>query len=414
MRIDFQIWLGTLQALKRNKMRSFLTSLGIVIGISSVVIIMSVGAGAQSLVVNQIQGIGGDLLAILPGASDSDGPPAAVMGISITTLTAEDLEAIETRVPEITAAAAYVRGIATASWQNKTDDTSFLGTTGNCMQVEEGAEVIVGNFFSEEEANSISKVAVLGSSVAETLFGGNSDPIDQRIKINKEFFRVIGVMKERGTAGFQDQDDQIFIPIATAQKLMLGINYLTFGRAKVAQGSDVDFVIKEVIDVIRDRHNIDDPKEDDFSVRSSESALDTLKSITDALNYFLGMVAGISLIVGGIGIMNIMLVSVSESTKEIGLRKAVGATRRDISMYFLIQTIVLSLLGGIIGIFWGILISFLASVIANVLGYDWNFIISISSIIISLFFTLIVALAFGWYPAKKASSLNPIEALRYE
>jgi len=414
MHIDFKIWLGTLQALKRNKMRSFLTSLGIVIGISSVVIIMSVGAGAQSLVVNQIQGIGGDLLAILPGASDDNGPPAAVMGISITTLTEEDLQAIEERVPEITAAAAYVRGVATASWQNKTDDTSFLGTTGNYMQVEGGAELIAGHFFSEEEANSITKVAVLGYSVAEELFNGNTDPIGERIKINKESFRVIGVMAERGTAGFQDQDDQIFIPITTAQKLMLGINYLTFGRAKVAQGSDVDFVIEEVVDVLRDRHDIDNPKEDDFSVRSSESALDTLKSITDALNYFLGMVAGISLIVGGIGIMNIMLVSVSESTKEIGLRKAVGATRRDISIYFLVQTIVLALLGGIIGIIWGIFISFLASVIANALGYDWNFVISISSIVVSLIFTIIVALAFGWYPAKKAADLNPIEALRYE
>lgn len=406
--------MGTVQALKRNKMRSFLTSLGIVIGISSVVIIMSVGAGAQSLVVNQIQGIGGDLLGILPGASDDDGPPAAVMGINITTLKNKDIEAVEERVPEILAAASYVRGVATASWQNKTDDTSFLGTTGNYMQVESGAELSAGHFFNNEEAQSITKVAVLGSSVSEELFSGNIDPIGQRIKINKESFRVIGVMKERGTAGFQDQDDQIFIPITTAQKLMLGINYLTFARAKVAEGAEVDFVIEEVKSVLRDQHDIDDPSEDDFTVRSSESALDTLNDITNALNYFLGMVAAISLVVGGIGIMNIMLVSVSESTKEIGLRKAVGATRRDISLHFLIQTIILSLAGGIIGILWGILISFLASVVAQAMGYDWDFVISIASIIISLAFTIVVALAFGWYPARKASRLHPIEALRYE
>lgn len=414
MRLDLKTCLGIVQALKRNKMRSFLTSLGIVIGISSVVIIMSVGAGAQSLVVNQIQGIGGDLLAILPGASDDSGPPASVMGLNITTLTAEDIIAVEAEVPEIIAAAAYVRGVCTATWQNKTDDTSFLGTTGNYMQVEEGAELQAGHFFSEEEAQTVSKVAVLGSKVAAELFGGNSDAIGERIKINKESFRVIGVMKERGTAGFQDQDDQIFIPITTAQKLMLGINYLTFARAKVAQGVEIDLVIEKVKDLLRDRHDIDDPKEDDFSVRSSESTLDTLKSITDALNYFLGMVAAISLLVGGIGIMNIMLVSVSESTKEIGLRKAVGATRLDISIHFLIQTIILSFLGGIIGILWGILISFLASVVAQALGYDWDFVISIASIVISLAFTVVVALAFGWYPANKASKLNPIEALRYE
>ncbi|MFA6467018.1 MAG: ABC transporter permease [Patescibacteria group bacterium] len=414
MRLDLKTYLGIVQALKRNKMRSFLTSLGIVIGISSVVIIMSVGAGAQSLVVNQIQGIGGDLLAILPGASDDSGPPAAVMGLNITTLTAEDIEDIAVRVPEITAAAAYVRGVATATWQNKTDDTSFLGTTGNYMQVEEGAELQSGNFFSEEEAQSTAKVAVLGSKVADELFGGNSDPIGERVKINKESFRIIGVMEERGTAGFQDQDDQIFIPISTAQKLMLGINYLTFARAKVAPGSDVDFVIEQVKTVLRDRHGVDDPQGDDFSVRSSESTLDTLKSITDALNYFLGMVAAISLLVGGIGIMNIMLVSVAESTKEIGLRKAVGATRLDISLHFLIQTIILSFLGGFIGIVWGILISFLASVVAQAMGYNWDFVISVASIVISLAFTIVVALAFGWYPASQAARLNPIEALRHE
>ncbi|MBU1203270.1 ABC transporter permease [Patescibacteria group bacterium] len=414
MRIDFKTYLGTIAALKVNKMRSFLTSLGIVIGISSVIIIMSGGAGAQSLITNQINGIGSDLLGILPGGSDEDEPPASVMGINITTLVQADIEAIEEQVDSVIAAASYVRGVCTTSWQSKTSDTSFLGTTSNYLSVETGAEIVSGHFFTAEDDKTISRVAVLGSKVADDLFGGTSNPIDQRIKVNKESFRVIGVMKERGTVGFQDQDNQIFIPLLTAQKLMLGINYLSFARAKVDPGADVNYVMEEVKSVLRSQHNIDDPEQDDFSVRSSEENLNTLTDITNALNYFLGLVAGISLIVGGIGIMNIMLVSVTESTKEIGLRKAVGATRRDISMHFLIQTIILTFLGGLIGLIWGVFISFLISIVANTLGYDWDFVIPVSSILLSVFFTVLVALTFGWYPAKKAASLQPVEALRYE
>lgn len=411
MKLDFRTCKQTIKALKTNKMRSFLTSLGIVIGISSVIIIMSVGAGAQSLVTSQIQEVGGDLLGILPGASDDSGPPASVMGINITTLVYDDVLAIESRVDEVVAASAYVRGVALTSWQNKTKDTSFLGTTANYLQVEQGGELEKGNFFSEDEKEE--RVVVLGSLVAEELFG-NTNPIGERIKINKESFRVVGVMKERGSAGFQNQDDQVFIPLGTAQHVMLGINYLSFARAKVAQGSDVEYVIDKVESVLRDQHGIDDPSQDDFSVRSSEEALNTLTDITNALNYFLAAVAAISLLVGGIGIMNIMLVSVNESTREIGLRKAVGARRRDISIHFLIQTMILTTLGGIIGIISGVLISFLVSAVAIALGYEWKFVITFSSIILSISFTIVVALAFGWYPAQKAAKLDPIDALRYE
>lgn len=413
MRIDIRSYTGTINALKRNKMRSFLTSLGIIIGISAVIIIMSVGSGAHSLIVNEIQGMGSDLIGVLPGASEDDGPPAVVMGINITTLTLADNQAIAKEVDEIVESTAYVRGTATATWQNQVVDTSFLGVTGNYMRVESGTEVEKGRFLSEDEANSITKVAVLGSSVAEDLFG-NIDPIDQRIKINKESFRVIGVMKERGTAAFQDQDSQVFISITTAQKLMLGINHISMIRAKVASGADMEFVGEKVKGVLREQHDIEDPTEDDFTVRSQEESLQTLNNITNALNYFLAMVASISLLVGGIGIMNIMLVSVSESTREIGLRKAVGATKGDISNLFLVQTLILTALGGLIGIIIGVFISFIISLVVNYLGYYWDFVISLSSVSIAVAFTMLVGFSFGWYPARKASNLNPIEALRYE
>jgi ABC-type antimicrobial peptide transport system permease subunit len=412
MYFDWHPVITTWQMIKRNKMRSFLTSLGIIIGISSVIIIISLGAGAQSLVVNQIKGVGSDLIGVLPGASESDGPPASVMGINITTLKYSDGEAVMTRVSDLEDFTAYVSGAATVSLENKTKDTSFAGVNHSYLTVE-SADVEMGRFFTEEEENSSARVVVLGSEVAEALFA-NSDPLNARVKINKESFEVIGVMKVRGSTFFQSQDNQVFLPLNTAQKIMLGINYINLLRFKMAPEADLDFTITSIESVLRDRHGITDPEQDDFSVRSQVQALDTLKSLTDALSYFLAMVAGISLIVGGIGIMNIMLVSITESTREIGLRKAVGAKKRDISIQYLIQTIALSMVGGFFGLLFGVIISWLVSVVANYLGYSWDFVVTWQSVLLAIVFTFLVGLLSGWYPAKKAAELNPIDALRYE
>lgn len=407
----FKYSLNPVQVLLRNKTRTFLTSLGIIIGIASVIIIISVGAGAQSLILNQIKGIGSDLLGILPGGADESGRPAATMGVSVTTLTYDDVKAMA-KLPEVSYATGYSRGVGTVTWQNRTTDTNFVGVTSDYIKVE-SADVVEGRFLIPEEDLGVTKNAILGWQVKEDLFG-DIDPLNESIKINKETFHVVGVMEKRGSAGFQNQDDQVFIPIETAQKLLLGVNHLGFVRAKIADGVDTAIAEDAVKTLLRERHDITDPAEDDFTVGTSEQAISSLKSITDALNYFLAAVAAISLLVGGVGVMNIMFVAVSERTREIGLRKAVGARPKDISWQFLLEAMLLTSFGGVIGILFGILFSWLVSIVAQALGYDWDFVVSAFSILLAFIFIGVVGLAFGWYPSVKAAKLNPVEALRYE
>ncbi|RJR31660.1 FtsX-like permease family protein [Candidatus Parcubacteria bacterium] len=404
----------SLENLRTNKIRTFLTLLGMVIGISSVIIIMSVGAGAQSLILNQIKGVGSNLIAVFPGASDENGPPAAVMGITVTTLKYEDSLALmeKSNVTHIIDAAAYVRGTATISWQNRNTDTSFNGTTYNYNSVED-AEVELGRFFSFDEEKSLARVVVLGSQVADDLFLG-ADPLGENVKIKKEMFKVIGVMKKRGVVSFQNQDDQVFIPLTTAQKILLGINHVSFIRAKIDDEKNIEQTKEEIALTLRERHNISDPSQDDFSVRSANQAMDVLKTVTSALSYFLAAIAALSLIVGGVGIMNIMLVAVNERIKEIGLRKAIGARPKNIMMQFLTETVVISLSGGIAGVIVGALVSFAIAFTAKILNYDWDLIISVFSLILATGFSVLVGLVFGIYPSFRAAKMDPIEALRYE
>ena len=388
--------------------------LGMIIGISSVIIIMSIGASAQDLILDQIRGVGSDLIGILPGASSEGGPPAAVLGVTVTTLKYDDILTLTRKenVPYAKAAAAYVKGKGTVSWQNRSIDININGTTASYIEVED-TEVELGRFFSPEEERGISRVAVLGSEAYKDLFQGQN-PIGQNIKIKREQFRVIGVMKERGSVAFQNEDNQIFVPLETAQKLLLGINHLAFARVKVIDSKYLDQTVEDIKITLRQRHGIENPENDDFTVTNVQSALDVFTGVTTALKFFLASIAAIALLVGGIGIMNIMLVAVNERIREIGLRKAVGARSSTITRQFLVETIAISFGGGLIGIFFGIIISLVIALVANNLGYNWNFIIMSDSIILASVVSIAVGLLFGIYPAKKAAKLDPIDALRYE
>ena len=406
----------SVKALLSNKARSFLTMLGIIIGVAAVIIIMSLGAGAQSLILSQVKSLGTNLIGVLPGGSESDGPPASAMGIIITTLTYDDLLAISDKknVPNLIGTVGYYKGQDTISWQNNSYETSLNGSTVGYLVVE-GGEVADGRFFTEEEERSLARVIVLGSTVKKELFG-ESEALGQYVKIKKQTFQVIGTMKERGTVALQDYDDQVFIPLKTMQKLIAGVNHLGFIRAKVDYEENVNKAIVDVKATLRDQHDIKDQsgKNDDFSVRSAAQALDMISTITNALKYFLAAIAALSLIVGGIGIMNIMLVSVTERTREIGLRKAVGANNVNIMMQFLSEAITITMIGGIIGIISGVFISYVVSVVFNILGYDWEFVVSIFSIITAVSISGLIGIVFGLFPASKASKLEPVEALRHE
>lgn len=405
-----------IRTLLARKGRSFLTILGIVIGVAGVIIIIALGAGAQSLVLGQVTKLGTDLLSVQPGKSNEKGPPAQVFGITITTLVNEDAEVIRSggQVPHAQAVNALVRGSGTVTWQNKTVDTSFIGTDSYYPSVV-NITMDAGTFFDQRDGEGGANVTVLGYSVAKELFEeSGTDPIGQVIKIKNIPLRVVGVVSERGSAFFQDQDDQIFIPLAIGQQQLLGIRYLQQINVKVDSTDNVAQTKEDINAVMLQRHRIRDEVDADFTIRNTADAIDILKTITSALSLFLTAMAAISLVVGGIGILNIMLVTVAERTREIGLRKAVGANNRAVRNQFLLEAGTLTSLGGVVGIILGIIVSYLIALLMGHLGYDWAFVVSLSSIALAISVSILTGVVFGLYPAFKAAKLNPIEALRYE
>ena len=385
--------------------------LGIIIGVGSVIVIISAGAGAQGLIVNELSSFGSNIFGVVPGAAADDGPPASIMGITVTTLKLEEVEDLK-KIPHVLAVTGYARGVDTITYQNQKVDGTFLGVNAEFIEVEPG-DVIQGRFFAVDDVKSSSRVVVLGSQIKQELFG-DSDPLGQSIKIKKQNFKVIGVREELGSIAFENKDEQVYIPITTVQKLLLGIKHVSMIRGKIDDADNVEFVMAEARQIIRQNHDIDDPQYDDFSVRSLNQAMDVITSVTDALKLFLVGIAAISLLVGGIGIMNIMLVNITERTKEIGLRKSVGATRANILKQFLIESTTLTLFGGILGILGGILFSWLIALGAQAAGFDWDFIVTIPSVLLALGVSAAVGIIFGSYPADKAAKMQPVEALRAE
>lgn len=389
-----------------------MTMLGIIVGVGSVIVIISVGAGAQGLILNQLKSVGSNLVVVLPGKSEKNSPPAAVMGISITTLKNDDSQAIAQRIPHVIATTPLVQGFAQLSWKNRNNFYDFVGVSSQYPVVHD-SRVAYGRFFSVGEDDMAAKVAILGSQVAKEIFQ-DQEPIGERIKIKNVNLRVVGIMEEKGTVGLENSDNQVFIPTSTAQKYLLGINHVAAIRVKVDEAENVNLVIADIESLLRQRHRVPNPENDDFTVNDATSAIGVLTQITDAIRYFLASIAAMALVVGGIGIMNIMLVVISERIKEIGLRKALGAKRKDILGQFILESVVLTTIGGLVGILGGILISILVAVGAQAAGYDWDLVISPSSLFVGIFISLLVGIVFGLYPAKKAARLSPIEALKYE
>lgn len=400
-----------LRALTANKLRASLTMLGVIIGVAAVIALMSIGRGASAAISSQIQSIGTNLLYVRPGASNDSGVRGA--DGSAVTLTQEDGAALE-GIEGIVAVAPQVESFGQLVYQGTNMNARVLGVTPEYLDASTAVPE-AGEFITEANVTGKSLVVVLGSTVAETLFAGE-DPIGKSIRINNILFRVAGVMQAKGGSGFTSLDSQVFVPLTTAQTRLgrgaqfRGGNGVSLLNIKIQDTAQSDAITEQIGEILRERHRV---VEDDFTVTSQEDVLSAATSVTDTLTIFLGGIAAISLIVGGIGIMNIMMVSVTERTREIGIRKAVGAKRRDVLMQFLTEATVLSVLGGMLGTLlgWGI-----ATMMGNVsLGSTQiTPVVDTSAVLLAVGFSVAIGLFFGIYPALRASSLRPIEALRYE
>jgi putative ABC transport system permease protein len=399
----------SLRALRVNKMRSALTMLGIIIGVGAVIAMLAVGTGAQQRIGDQLASVGSNLIMIVPGSTTAGG---VRMGAgSQATLSMGDAEAIQREAPAVLYVAPTLSGVAQVVYGNQNWSTGVTGTTTNMLYVRDWS-LTDGRPFTDEEIRSAAKVCLLGQTVVDNLFGG-INPIGQIIRIKNVPFTVIGVLDVKGQdPRGQDQDDIIYVPVTTAQKKLFGTAFRGMVRVimiKAKSTEDLPAAERQITDLLRQRHRIGQKQDDDFTVRNLTSMMQAAEQSSKVLTLLLGAIASVSLLVGGIGIMNIMLVSVTERTREIGIRMAIGAKTWDIRLQFIIEALILSLIGGVVGLIAGVSASKIVSVLAG-----WSTVVSPLSILLAFGFSGFVGIFFGFYPAYKASLLDPIEALRYE
>jgi putative ABC transport system permease protein len=401
-----------LRGLTANKLRSGLTMLGIIIGVAAVIALVSVGQGAQAAVTQRFQSLGSNLLVVSPRAAFVR-RGGSVGYVSTESLTNEDVEAIAQLATLVEAVAPEYSMQAQVVYGNKNTQTNILGVTPEYLAVRNW-QVARGRFIDQQDLDTLAKVCALGATAAEDLFGGNYlDPVGKTIKINRQNYQVVGVMASKGQAGFTNEDDRVFIPLSTAQVKFGGAGNISLGaiNVQVASAEMIDFAQAELTAILRARHGLAPGQSDDFTVGSLVQIVEMVEQTTGTFTILLGSIAAISLMVGGIGIMNIMLVSVTERTREIGIRKAVGAKRRDILMQFLVEAVVLSGLGGVVGV----LVGWSGAQLLSRLGGElFSTLVTSDSVVMALGVSVGIGLFFGIYPANRAARLNPIEALRHE
>ena len=389
-----------------NKLRTLLTMLGIIIGVAAVIAMVSVGMGVKKNVVDSISRLGSNLLMVMPGSSNRGGVRGAAG--SVITLTYDDAKAIKEKIKDVSYVSPTVQGSYQVVYGHENWNTSVYGVIPEYVDIQ-SLTMKSGLFFSEHDVEVRSRVAVIGTTVATNLFG-EVNPVGKKIRVGNAPYTVIGLLASKGQSNMgQDQDDVVLIPLTTAQERLIGITYVRSINVQVSDSDKMDSVQAQIETLLRQRHRIKKDAEDDFNVRNLTSLMETMNETTTMITLLLGAVASISLVVGGIGIMNIMMVSVTERTREIGIRKAIGATFNNVMLQFLIESTMISVIGGIIGIFLGIGLAKAISEFGN-----FTTVISALSIVVSFGFSLFVGIVFGMLPARKAAKLDPIDALRYE
>lgn len=407
----------SLKALKANKARTLLTMLGIVIGIATVVLVLSAGAGFRSLIDSQVDTLGSNTLFIqvrIPPTTknrnaNAQGPESAFSGVIITSFKERDLDDIK-KLENVVGAYGIVTGQAPASYRGNKKTAIYYGAGAERFSIDK-TKLSSGRFYTQSEDNSGAQVVILGSKIATDLFG-QDDPVGKLLRIGTLNFQVIGVYEPQGAIG--ENDSLLFIPLTTAQKKLLGIDYLLVGIVALQDINQGEGTAEQIKILLRNNHSITDPDKDDFTVKTQDQALETFNTIFSGITYLLIAIATISLIVGGVGIMNIMYVVVTERTAEIGLKKAVGARESDILKEFLLEAVLVTIFGGIIGILFGSILAFIVSIIANSWNLDWVFVVPVYAMVIAFLVSGAIGIFFGVFPARSASKLDPVEAMRYE